>query len=198
MKAYYQIIVSDKNGKVIKKYNEKLSKSYLFQWLKIMTSLLRRSYGSARYPISDVRDITNTLRTFTAVANSDTTVPALDCPAENDAYGIVVGTGEGALANENYALTTKILTGAVAGKLVYSAHTWINPAIVGENVDFRIIRNFSNLSGDTITIKEIGIYCFMLGSATSQGYCLLRDLITPVDLEDTKTITVIYILRTKA
>lgn len=198
MKAYYQIIISDKNGKVIKKFRKRISKSYVLQWLQILNASLRRAYAIARYPIANVRDTSNTLRTFYASTTYISATPAIDCPTNDDTYGLLVGKSSEAIANTNYKMYDQILHGNTAGKLMHGSHSWVDAQIVGANVDFIILRSFSNISGNTITITEIGIYVKMEGSAANQYFLILRDLPTPVELENGKTITVIYTLRTTA
>lgn len=198
MKAYYQIIVSDKNGKVIKKYREKRSRSFLLQWLQILNSYLRRVNGTPRYAISTVRMTSGSTVNFDASDSVSLSAPALNAGESDDTYGLVVGSDSTPVENANFKLAVQILHGAVANKLVYNAHSWIDTQVVGDNVDFRILRSFTNLSGGTITIREIGIYTKMRGSSNLQVFCILRDIPDLVELEDQKTITVIYTLRTTA
>jgi len=116
----------------------------------------------------------------------------------NDAYGIVVGSGTTPPTSSDYKLETKIAHGVGAGQLDYGAHSLTVAAVVGSNVDLVISRTLYNGSGATVTIKEIGVYeygdhPFLGGMKVAM---LIRDVITPVEVEVGETVSVQYTLRT--
>lgn len=101
-----------------------------------------------------VLDSTNTSRTLYTIANSTL---ALEAPATNEYYGILVGTGVTAPANTDYTMQTKVAHGSTANKLQYGACAVNAAGIVGANVDLVITRIFINGSGGAITLREIGL-----------------------------------------
>lgn len=90
--------------------------------------------------------------------------------------GIVIGTGNAAVTIDNYALQTQILqsTTGESGKMVHSVHALTAPVTVGSTRSFTISRVFTNNSGSTITIEEMGI----IASFNAGFYLLDRTLYT--------------------
>jgi len=78
-----------------------------------------------------------------------------------DTYGIIVGTSDGAFSGTGTALTAKISHGTGAGEIKYGVcpNTGVSsePATVGSTTSMKIARSFENISGSSITIKEVGI-----------------------------------------
>ena len=104
-------------------------------------------------------------------------------------YGIVVGTGTNAVTISDYALQTKIAHGTVAGKLSYGAVVFpANVTVAGSTCYFDVTRPFTNGSGSSITINEVGIYA---KSSTGFYYCFDRTLST-VTIADGETKTATY------
>jgi hypothetical protein len=84
-----------------------------------------------------------------------------DCrgPVGNDSYGIQVGTGTDAVAIGDTKLKTKILqsTTGESLKMRYSVMTFDVPQTIANVRSFAMSRTFTNESGSTINIGEIGI-----------------------------------------
>ena len=94
-----------------------------------------------------------------------------DAAANDDAYGILAGTGVGAESSEDYALGTKIAHGIGAGQLSYGATTNTTGTITGGK-RFTVSRTFTNLSGASITIQEVGLAVLQ----DTKYYLWIRDL----------------------
>lgn len=191
--TFVRLILTDKEGKVEKDTGKMPSSSYVIQFLELIYPLLSR-IGSY-----DATDVTGAESKITKDAAIDYQyIGRVDAAVLVDAYGIVVGTNAGSTpeANENYNLDTKILHSAVgaAGCLNYRAVTFVVPVVDGANVDFDISRPFINETGSTITVKETGIICAQLSD--TKYHLLLRDVVADFDVDDTKTLTVVYTLRT--
>jgi hypothetical protein len=185
-KAYYQLFLHDKDGKLIWKSRKRISKSFVRQWLQIIMAQLKQSTVTGAIDTGGVsRNIFNYGNALGANA-----------PYAYATYGIVVGTGTGAEANDNYALGAQIAHGTGAGQLQYGSQAFTDPAIVAGNVDAILTRAFTNVSGATITVNEIGLY--------AQGYdgsvryfCAIRDVLSAgVNVLNGQTLTVQYTLRT--
>ena len=195
---YYRCIVTDKNGKVVKRTHWKKSRSFVLQFLQHIQFMSHTAYAVIRTPIhiTDVGDVSQLMRSDPYLSS----VFSIFAPDNIDTYGFVVGTDDGtlyALANGNYKLGAEIAHGTGAGQLDYGAHSQTAPAVVGANVDWVVSRTFYNGSGATITVKEIGIYCSTMNQAATQCFfCIVRDIITSISVANTQTLTVQYTFRT--
>ena len=71
---------------------------------------------------------------------------------------------------------------------------------MGSNVDFEYRRTFTNNSGATIGVKEIGIYVksqyYISGGGSYQYFCIAREVITTVNVDNGDTLEVIITMRT--
>lgn len=192
IETYYRILKHDPSGRLVKDTGLLPSHSYVIQFLEFFRSLLSRAGAGA-----NATDVGNAESLITGSGDAVSYVN-VNAPIGNDTYGIVVGTNAGTTAedNLNYALDTKIATGAGAGQLGYQAVTFLAPAVDGANVDFDITRAFANTSGGGITVKEIGIIC--KNTANTKYHLLLRDVVADEAVGDGFTLTVIYTLRTTA
>ena len=84
-----------------------------------------------------------------------------------------------------------------AGEFQWEAHAYTTTGRVGGNVDYEQRRTYTNGSGGSITIEEIGMYVDTFDSGeASQHFCILRDLTGGVAVADTYTASVKYTLRT--
>lgn len=191
LETYYRILKHDPNGKLVKDTGLIPSRSYVIQFLELMEAFLDSEDKNA----TDVTGAESVL-----MDNSDNveTKGRMDAAVGDDTYGIVVGTNAGVSAesNEDYALDTKIEHSAVgaAGKLNYQAVTFVAARVIGANVDLDVSRPFLNETGNTITVKEIGIIC--KNSTDNKYHLLLRDVVSDEAVLDGYTLTVVYTLRT--
>jgi len=74
--------------------------------------------------------------------------------------GIVVGTGTNSVAKDDYCLQTQINHGTGSGELQYDAqivNAYITPNLSSGYLEINISRSFTNSSGASITINEVGI-----------------------------------------
>jgi len=119
--------------------------------------------------------------------------------ANEDWIGIVVGTGSTAVTIDDYKLATQIMNGTGSGQMRHLASTPGSPSVVGSDCSFLTSRTFLNNSGDSITIRESGIYCRCKGP-TYYGYAnIVRDVFsTPQAVPDGGSITIDYTLRVTA
>ncbi len=76
--------------------------------------------------------------------------------AAGSVNGIAVGTGVTAVTIADFALGTIIAHGVGVGQLQYGATTVNAPTTVGSTRQFTITRTFSNASGGSITVTEVG------------------------------------------
>ncbi len=123
---------------------------------------------------SCVRDAGNTLRQLGYATASFTwgNESAANTPAATTTYGILVGTGTTAPASLDYAMQTLTAQGSSANQQ-YQATAVGSSGVVGANVDTVIARVLVNGSGETITIREVGLAILQIDSAGTQRYFLV-------------------------
>lgn len=181
-----RLVVTDPSGKVLSDTGQKPSQSILIQWLEFFYGL----FDGANVSATKVGGAEGPIYVNTAdcglqfLANAGVNV---------DTHGIVVGTGDTAVDNEDYELETQLTEGVGAGNITHGQQVFEAVAVVGANVDFETKRSFPNNTGSTITIKEAGKYT----KYSTQYHCVIRDVLgTPVVLPDNCALTVYYTWRT--
>jgi len=114
--------------------------------------------------------------------------------------GIVIGTSNAANSPTAYALGSQIANGTSSGQMQYGAMNVNALATSGNTVSFQANRTFTNNSGASITVAEVGIY--MLVSANSAGnvivpsFAFARDVLaSAVTVANTTPITVYYTIQ---
>jgi len=120
----------------------------------------------------------------------------------NDAsYGIIAGTGDTPVGVEDYKLASKIGHGVGAGLFDYEPCSVSSVSYTPDWSRIIISRSFVNLSGATITVKEIGlkIYHHVTWADVDKAYVkflVFRDVLpTPDDVPDGYTYSVSYEIR---
>jgi hypothetical protein len=106
-------------------------------------------------------------------------------------HGIVVGTNNTALSNEDYELNSIIAHGSGSGQLSYSAVTNENVAVDGDDVTFVIKRTMTNNSGNTINIEEAGLYNYGYEFG-GYNFMIIRLLTSTLDIEAGESVTAKY------
>jgi len=201
IELYYRMLIHDKNGKLVKRTHWKTSRSFVLQFLQHIDVLINHAQGVVGVAVS-TKDMGGTSRTLQALTPGPwyTLNYLAVFSADNDAtYGVLVGTGSTAVTNADYVLATLINHGVGAGRLDYGAHSRTAAQVVSSNVDFVINRTFYNGSGNAITVNEIGIACATVDSGGNIRYFLItRDVTTPITVDNAKTLTVQYTMRTTA
>lgn len=177
LKAYWEIEVRDSKGKLLKRRRFK-SHSYLAQFIRMVRGIQYHTYGITNNGNTSVVDITGTSRTYPYDTYLYSSGMALNCGAGSSEYGIVVGTGTNPNSTTTYALQSIIAHGTGAGQLSYGSHTFEDIITSGSDVFFRIIRTFTNNSGASITVNEVGLYVKAVDSSNNaRVFCIARDLI---------------------
>ena len=198
LRLYYRIEVKDRYGRVKKRTKLKPCNSFVLQFLAMIGGAISHQFQVQSAVYCPAKDTDGNAiaygMTGTAYAYSFFSVFSAD---NNAGYGIVAGTGTTPPTNADYKLQTQIAHGVGAGQLDYGTHSLTVAQVVGSNVDLVISRTMYNGSGATITISEIGVYEY--GSHPAGGNktaMLIRDIITPVDIENGETVSIQYTLRT--
>ncbi|MBA7636008.1 hypothetical protein ES703_43621 [subsurface metagenome] len=182
-----QAIVRDPDGKIVSDTGQKPAKSFVIQFLEFI-------YGMATQFGFEATTVNNSEKYIYA----GSTRPCSDhlrIDGGYDTRGIVVGTGDTAVDNEDYKLETQLTEGAGAGNISHGLQVIETTAVVGANVDLETKRSFTNNTGSTITVKEAGMYVSVTTAAGTEYFCIIRDTLT-APVPDKYSLTIIYTLRT--
>jgi len=191
--AEFRVFVTDEHGKIIRDTGTKKCKSFV-KW----------------FLVGILADLSVHNRTCKNTSGSEFTLEAEgnisgsgryglfrgSAGVGNASYGILVGRNDTPPTNEDFKLLEKIGHGDGAGQLEYDKMMFPDINISGGYVKLPLLRTFYNNSGATITVKEIG---FVVHVEWNNTECLwLRDVLSPpIDVEQGKTLSVQYIIKTK-
>lgn len=179
MKLYYELIVKDKDGKLLSHVKQP-ARSWLKQWSQLI-------YGGMSGVAQSVLD-TNGVSRVQSVTYDLLNIAGL---AGNANLGVVVGTGIDPVTINDYRLQSQVAHGTGAGQLAHQATEIIYPpSVSGSECYFQVKRIFVNGSGGLVLVNEIGVY----GAITSAyPACIIRDvLVGTVNIPDGGSMTVIY------
>lgn len=154
------IIVTSKNGVIVREMKNISMKSYVANWLAVYSRLC--NIGAYAY---QQKSLNNSNVTSTAHDYCNYSIGGGDLSLKP----IIVGTGAGSVSYNQYNLTTKIVHGNGAGQLNHSNSPSgdLSVSIDGNYSTFSISRTFTNNSGGDITVTEIGLTTYSAGLAGS-------------------------------
>jgi len=212
LKVFYEVEVKDKNGKLLAKHKGE-SKSLLRNFIACLRAITigtpppSPGTGGAT---DTVLDVTGTEQTIWGGWRTDTigrgggNPMMVNAPDDDDSYGIIVGTGSTAVTPENYSLASKIAHGTGTDQLDYGTHTFEEKTTSNNTSLFKVSRTFTNLSGASITVNELGIiarnyWADAGGTEKDIKFLILRDVLaSPVSIPDGATLTVRYTFQVTA
>jgi hypothetical protein len=161
----------------------------LFQWM-VGGMVAQNVFGASNI----IKDTSGTDRTISFLG---TTRWKCNGAAADDTLGIAVGSGTTAVTIDDYQLATQIAHGLSAGQLSYGATTFNAPVTSGQSRYFEVVRTFTNNSGGTVTVREIGL--ISRNEAGTYSFLSLRDVLaSAIEVADTKVLTVTYRILTTA
>lgn len=176
IKLWYEVITRDPQGKIVSR-EQREAKSFVRQWNDIV-----------HVQFTQVGTYIKHIDGTTTLASTGPASFYMKAAAGTDDQGVVVGTGETAVTISDFKLEAQILHGAGAGQLNYGACNPTQPVEADPTTYFMASRTFTNNSGNTITIKETGLYAYCYGRN-----CVARDVLeTPQDVLNGGNITVNY------
>jgi hypothetical protein len=195
----YEVEVRDKNGKLISRHHGK-SHSWLKQFIQMIMAEWQYANGGSNPTAVSITDETGNVRNMPPMQNAifNNGAFAINAPAGSSEYGVKVGGGDAPNALSTYALTSPISHGTGSGQLVYGAHSIesvINPS--GYDLTFRTTRVFTNNSGATVTVKEIGITTKRMDQGgTARTFLFVRDVLpSPSSVPDGASLTIRYTVK---
>jgi hypothetical protein len=190
----YDVEIMDKDGKLISRCKGKSDP--FTTWF--ITMLRNFFYGDSSMADQTVAlyETGGTSKDFylKTVAGKGHVAIAGNAGAGVDTYGIQVGTSNTAFNKNQYALQAKIAHGTGGGQLQYLASSVETVTAEDSTERFRVVRGFTNGSGSTITVKEIGlVIANQKEGLTLYNFLMARDVLTsPQDVPDGSTLTVRY------
>jgi hypothetical protein len=198
-KAVIEYEVRDKNGKLIEK-GKFPAKSWVGNIVGLLSAILSTwANSTGSYAVStrsDLIDTSGTTRNMMIATGASGVTLGGCAPAGDTSAGIVVGSSDTPVSISQYSLGALIPHGTGSGQLSYGAET-VESLSKDTTWLFRIVRTFSNGSGASVTVREIGLYV-RLGMGASPYYfsCMLaRDVPTsPISVPNGSTLTVRYII----
>jgi len=137
------------------------------------------------------------ITTTSGTAESLTAVFSAGAGTGNSDAGIVIGTSNAANSPSTYALSSQIPNGTSSGQMQYGATNVAALATSGNIVSFQANRTFTNNSGASITVAEVGIYMINYYSTSNAYYfAFARDVLaSAVTVANTAPITVYYTIQ---
>ena len=150
--------IRDGRGRIIKKLRPRRARSYVLAFLDHLGVAM--SYVAVA--ILDTGGVSRSVAAYASFMR-------VDAGAATTTYGIVIGTGTTPVALADYKLETQVVT-----NITHSSVTVAAPTTDGTTRLFEIVRTFTNNTGATIDITEVGLYC--LTGSSSYKFCLDRSL----------------------
>jgi len=190
----WEILVKNKQGKRLshlKGTAKSLLRNFMY-WLQSWFTMVADDTYPNAWTAPDTGNISRTLPQLSNVAHSRLGMCGIG--ANSSLWGLRVGYGDAAVTPVDFELEHLIEHGSTAGLLVYNNQTVEAVTVVGQNTTFRVSRSYTNNSGSTITIKEIGAAMSIHDSAGTTRYLLyLRDVLpSNVPVPDGSTFTLRY------
>jgi len=156
------------------------SDSFLPNFLGMLYSQLECPYNGSATSGSGP-NTSNSNNVFIGDYTGSTYVPcqedfAINAGSGDASYGIQVGTGTTANSTSTYALAALIANGTASGQLSYGSNS---TAWSTGSTSATVARLFSNSSGASITISEVGLVCkFLNGSDATDTFLMIRDVLS--------------------
>ena len=182
---FYGFKVKDSKGKIKRNVKKRRAHSFVTNFIKALFFQMNQTsgYGSG---VANV-DITG----------AASTVEDLFSPywgiveANSDHEGLVVGTDNTTEEINDYKLGAQLVHGGAAGYILYGTQAMSAPATDATTTSFAITRVFSNGSGGSIVVREIGLI-----SRYSPYYLFARDVLSSaVTVADGEELTVNYTIQ---
>jgi hypothetical protein len=193
-RAVIEFEVRDKNGKLLQK-GKFPAKSWVGNIIRLLNALWNiwagaTSVSTYYYATPAVLlDTSNTARALQIVSGASGNYGGA-APAGDTSAGILVGTSDTPVSLAQYNLLGLITHGTGSGQLSYGA-TGVENLTIDSTYYFRIIRTFTNNSGASITVREIGLFLKPAGNS----YMFARDVPTsPITVPAGSTLTLRYII----
>ena len=176
----------DAEGRLTRRLIQR-SDSFLPNFLGMLCSQMESQYATGTVTSCSGPNTGNTSSAFIDSYNQyiNAEMLATGAPSGNANYGIQVGTGTAANSTTTYALASQIPNGTGSGQLSYGsgAASWS-----AGSTSTTAVRTFSNSSGASVTVSEVGLVWASNFSCTGTGgtpcyFIMIRDVLSsPVSI----------------
>ena len=195
IKAKIKFTIYDSNGKIVRQWEEP-SKSLTFYYAVFEYNM----WSQGSYVLIDTSG-----NSITPNFGSPGVI-SVNAGSGINTYGIVVGSGNTSnvsVKSTMVSLIAPIPNGSGAGQLMYQNVSFGTPSISGNATSWTISRNFINVSGNLVSVSEVGIIAYISGfnltnSAgsvlTNPDYFLFAYDIpsSPISLANGQTLNITY------
>ncbi|MBA7606165.1 hypothetical protein ES703_13305 [subsurface metagenome] len=182
---WYSVVVRDRHGKVVSRERRK-SRSFLKAW----NQLLYVNMSRVPQLVKDTGGVDRGISGNQYFFGMDT----YQSPGFTD-YGTRIGTGNTAVAIDDYALKTPIEEGTGVGEMNHLLCNIATYVVAPPSCYFIVSRSIVNNSAAEITVREAGLYAVM-ASQPQYWCCVTRDVFgTPQAVPIGGTITVNWTIK---
>lgn len=185
-----EVQVHDKDGNMVKSF-----KQPMHTFVKNAGDVIKTAFGTPcdEATMCYVEDITGSSQPMRYSEQDSVGDYCISAGAENDNFGILIGTNDAAWAWAQYALSGKIAHGTSGGQMSYGATTESLVENTGAPAKTVLQRSFDNNSGADITVREIGWFLTAKAAAEVVFYFMIaRDVITATTVPNGGRLTVTY------
>lgn len=187
-----EIEVRDKDGKLLvqRKFQ---AHSWVLNFIRAIRGLM---YSVANSGVETLTDTDGNTRAFPNLYQENSAIFKIVAGAGDSSFGILVGTSDTPVSPTDYKLGDQILHGSDTGQMLYG-DTFLEEVNSSDSTYyFRIIRTFTNNSGSSITVKEVGLaFRHKHADGSLRHYLIARDILpTPTTVPDGASLTVRYII----
>lgn len=190
-----KIDILDKNNNIIKTNKFKSAHSFTVGFLQVVGVIFDHAYNST-ITTQNIIDGDNSSQSIYYSSASLALNNCLKSPAGTTTYGILAGTGTNAPTNSDYKMQTLIAHGTSANQLQYGGTSCGVGSVSGSNVDLLMQRTLNNGSGNSITVREIGMVLGVVNTSQALKYLMIaRDAVNTA-IANGSSAVVSYLLRT--
>lgn len=174
-----EFIIKNPNGKIIsshKQIGKSVNENFLSSFYTgVHNCGVTTAYGFTA-PHTSYKSVFQNNSSEVLLPNANTNFYCIGV-ANNDQYGIVVGTGAPSILPNTRALTAKIAQGVGVGQLVHNQQqSALGVTVLGSQSSLILTRTFLNSSGGLINVAECGIQANI---ATAFPVLIYIDAISP-------------------
>jgi len=188
-RMFIELEVRDKNGRLIKRY-EREGHSWVGNVIRVLWLHAKGGTPTTGYyvcsgivPQNPVATSGYQVNWFTGAYYPYGNV-GMSAGADDDSFGILVGSDDTPVSLSDYNLKSQI-----GNSVLSHGATTLEDITYGDTYYFRIIRQFSNNSGSTVTVKEMGLFF----KNANMSFMFARDVISPsIDVPDGGVLTCRY------
>jgi len=192
LSARYRVVVRDAKGKIMR-IEEAPSKSFILNFLYVWWVCLNLNTSAS------ISSVNGSGQETTMTPDEPMGWASWAGPLSGMQYtGIQVGSGTSSPSASSPYLESLILNGTGSGQLTYGTNTVTSPSISSNPATLQITNTFTNNSGGSVTVGEIGLAPALSNWETGvhEAVLMIHDVLSPAaSVPNGGTITVTYTLQ---